>query len=603
MSVQAHEVLSAGTGRDPHGSGPHRGALRRENRWRSINLLSGPTIVKTLAVVALIYLVFGPILMLVLASLQDTSQGVTIRTPIPWTLENFHKVFADTETYTVLLTTLVFAAACLVLSFVIALTFAWLVERSDMPGRGLIFVLVVAPSGMPGLISAIAWGLLINPTNGYVNEIIRGVFGLSGKGPFNAYSLPGMVFVQALALVPLTFLLITASLRGMSSSLEEAARASGAPPRTVLRRVTLPLLRPVIAGAAVYQFVSVIEAVDIPLTLGLPGHVTVFSTQVYRITHPSFGLPNYGAASAYGMLLLLLALAPLLFYNRIVRRAQEFATVGGKAFRPRVQRLGRWRWVAFAGAMSFVFVSFVLPLLVLLMASVEPYVGALSWSEIQHVTFDAYQQVLSSELFRSSLVSTILMGMAASALAMALSLILSWIIVRSRSRYAWMVDTLAFIPHAIPGVVIGLAVLLLYLLLPIPVYGTIWIIVIALATQYVSLGTRLTSGGITQIQKGLEEAAETSGAPASRVWRHVLVPLLWPVLLNGFLLVFLATIKNLTLPLVLQSSDNVVMSTLIWSRWDYGDVSGAAVLSVILTAVTVTAALALRRLSGSTTEI
>src|SRR4029077_8262067 len=130
----------------------------------------------------------------------------------------------------------------------------------------------------------------------------------------------------------------------------EAARASGAPPRTVLRRVTLPLLRPVIVGAAVYQFVNVIEAVDIPLTLGLPGHVTVFSTQVYRITHPSFGLPNYGAASAYGMLLLLLALAPLLVYNRIVRRAQEFATIGGKAFRPRVQRLGRWRWVAFAGA-------------------------------------------------------------------------------------------------------------------------------------------------------------------------------------------------------------------------------------------------------------
>lgn len=555
---------------------------------------------KILAILTLLYLVVGPILMLVLTSFEDTTMGVTIQPPIPWTLDNFHKAFGSSETYTVLFTTLIFAAACLVLSFAIGLTFAWLVERTDMPGRGLVFVLIVAPSGMPGLISAIAWSLLINPTNGYINEIIRKVFGLHGQGPFDAYTLPAMVFVQGLALVPLTFLLITASLRNMSSSMEEAARASGARPWTVTRKVTLPLLRPVLVGAAVYQFVNVIEAVDVPLTLGLPGHVTVFSTQVYRITHPSFGLPDYGASSAYGILLLLLALTPLLVYNRIVRRAQEYATVVGKAFRPRQQKLGRWRWVAFSGAMLYAFVSFVLPLLVLLVASVEPYIGALGWSELRQITFKAYQHTLSSAMFRESLVHTLVIGVTASVLAMALSLVVSWIIVRSRSRFAWMADVLAFIPHAIPGVVIGLAVLLLYLLLPIPLYGTIWIIVVAMATQYVSLGTRLTSGGIAQIQSGLEEAAAASGAGAGRVWRHVLLPLMRPVLLNGFLLVFLATIKNLTLPLILQSSNNVVMSTLIWNRWDYGDISGAAVLSVVLTAVTVSAAIALRRLSGST---
>jgi iron(III) transport system permease protein len=595
-------TMSVPTAIEPDGPSRRRAPIRARSRRRTGRWFSGPELIKVPAVLVLLYLVLGPIVMLILASLEDTSRGVTVRSPIPWSLGNFHDVFADSKTYSVLFTTLVFAGSCLLLSFVIGLALSWLVERTDMPGRGLIFVLVVAPTGIPGLISAIAWSLLINPTNGYLNVIIRDAFDLGGRGPFNAYSLPAMIFVQGLALVPLTFLLITASMRGMSTSLEEAARASGAPPWRVVRKVTLPLLRPVLLGAAVYQFVNVIEAVDVPLTLGLPGHVTVFSTQVYRVTHPSFGLPNYGASSAYGILLLLLALAPLLFYNRIVRRSKDFATVGGKAFRPRVQKLGRWRWVAFTGAMIYILVSFILPLLVLLIASLEPYVGALSWSRIRHVTFDSYGETLSSDLFRSSLIHTLVIGVAASALAMALSLVLSWIIVRSRSRWAWMTDVLAFVPHAIPGVVIGLAVLLLYLLLPIPLYGTIWIIVVAMATQYVSLGTRLTSGGITQIQEGLEEAAQASGAGAARVWRHVLLPLMRPVLLNGFLLVFLATIKNLTLPLILQSSDNVVMSTLIWNRWDYGDVSGAAVLSVVLTAVTVTAAVALRRLSGSSLD-
>jgi iron(III) transport system permease protein len=550
-----------------------------------------------------VYLVVGPILMLLLTSFEDTTAGVTIRPPVPWSVANFTGALGDAQTYQVLGTTLIFAAACLLFAFVVSLIFAWLVERTDLPARGLIYVLVVATTGTPGLISAIGWGLLLNPTNGYLNVALRGMFGLHGRGPLNAYSLPAMIFVQGLALVPLTFLLITASLRNMSASLEDAARTSGAPPWAVLRKISLPLLRPVLIGAGIYQFVTVIEAVDIPLVLGLPGHVTVFSTQVYRVMHPAFGLPNYGAASTYGILLLALAMAPLLVYNRIVRRAQDYATVTGKAFRPRRQRLGRWRWVAFGASLLYAAVSFVLPLLVLVYTSLEPYVGSISMASLRRMTLAGYGRTLVSGMFVSTLERTLIMGLVASLAAMVLSVLLSWIIVRSRSRFAWIADTLAFIPHAIPGVVTALAVMLIYLLLPVPLYGTIWIIVVAMATQYISLGTRLTTGGIAQIQQGLEEAARASGARGSQVWRHVLLPLLRPILLNGFLLVFLATIKNLTLPLMLRSSDNTVMSTFIWDRWEYGDAPAAAVLSVVLTAVTVTAAILLRRLSGSGEEI
>ncbi len=578
----------------PAGSGGRRRRRRHVSVHGAVNVVT---------VLVLLYLVAGPILMLLLSSFEDTRGGVTIRPPFPWTTANFTGVLGDAQTYRVLGTTIVFSGASLLFAFIVSLVFAWLVERTDLPARGLVYVLLVAPTGMPGLISAIAWGLLLNPTNGYVNVALHSMLNLHGHGPLNAYSLPAMIFVQGLALVPLTFLLITASMRNMSASLEDAGRTSGAGPLTVLRKISLPLLRPVLIGAGIYQFVTVVEAVDVPLVLGLPGHVTVFSTQVYRVTHPAFGLPDYGASSTYGIMLLTLAVVPLLVYNRTVRRAQDFATVTGKAFRPRRQRLGRWRWVAFGASMLYAAVSFVLPMLVLVYASLEPYIGTLSVSSLQHMTLDGYRKTLSTDLFAASLWHTLVVGFAASFAAMLLSVLLSWIIVRSKSRFSWMADVLAFIPHAIPGVVIGLAVLLIYLLLPLPLYGTVWIIVVAMATQYISLGTRLTTGGITQIQQGLEEAARASGARASQVWRHVLLPLLRPVLLNGFLLVFLATIKNLTLPLMLQSSDNVVMSTLIWDRWDYGDVTGAAVLSVILTAVTVTAAIVLRRLSGSGEEL
>jgi iron(III) transport system permease protein len=567
----------------------------RRSRRRPLSLR---TVVSACTIAVLVYLVLGPILMLILSSFEDTKGGVTIHPPFPWTLDNYNKVFLSAQTYRLLGVTLLFSAACLIFAFVVSLLFAWLIERTDLPFRNGFYVLLVAPAGMPGLISAIAWGILLNPSNGYINLALRGLFGFGADGPFNVYSLPWMIFVQGLALVPMSFLLITASLRNINPVLEEAARTSGAGFATMVRKVSLPLLRPALVGALIYQFLTVIEAVDIPLVLGLPGNVRVFSTEVYRVTHPSFGLPDYGVSSAHGVLLLALALAPFVFYNRIIGRAQDYATVTGKNFRPKVLELGKWKAVAVLAASAFVFISFILPMLVLLWASTQPYLGAIDRAAFGRMTLHGYWVTLSASLFTSSLRNTLVLGFAAAFLAMALSMLVSWIIVRSRSRYRWVADWLAFMPHAMPGVVIGLATLLIYLILPVGVYGTIWIVVVAMGTQYISLGTRLTTSGIAQIQRALEEAAEASGAHAWQVWRHILIPLLRPVFLNGFLLIFLASVKNLTLPLMLQSPGNVVFATLIYNRWDYGDVTGAAVLSVVLTAITVTAALALRRASA-----
>ena len=562
------------------------------------NRFRARTVINTIAFLLLLYLVLGPLITLVISAFEDTSGGVRFFAPYPWTLSNFSTVLTSSETYSVLGTTLIFCAGALLVTFVISLVMAWLIERTDLPGRNTIFVLIVAPQGIPAVITAIAWGLLLSPNNGFINLLLRKIFGAATRGPINFYSLFGMIFVQGLAMVPLTFLLITASLRSMNGSLEDAARTSGSGFLHITRRITLPLLRPAIVGALIYQFVNVVEGVDVPLVLGEQGGVRVLSTQIYFASHPSSGLPNYGISSTYGGFLLVLALIPLIFYNRAIGRSGSYVTVTGKTFRPRIQELGRWKPLAVVVSWLYILVSLLLPLLVLIWASIQPYLGALNSAAFKRITFRGYGTTLGGSSFLTALKNTLILGVTAALGSMVLAMLLSWIIVRSKSRFRWVADLFAFLPHAIPGVVIGLSTLILYLILPLPIYGTVWIIVIACGTQYISLGTRLTTGGLTQIARSLEEAAEASGARQRHVWSKVLVPLLRPVFLNGFLVVFLASIQNLTLPLMLSSSGNVVLSTLIWSRWDYGDTTGTAVLSVVMTAITIAAAMLLRRASG-----
>ncbi len=562
--------------------------------------LTGRTVFMVVTIAVLVYLVLGPMLVLVVGSFQDTTIGLIVQPPIPWSAKNYADVLFNSALVDVLWTTFLFTAGSLAFAFVVSFGLSMLIERTDMPWSNLIFILVVAPSGIPTVILAISWSLMVNPTNGVVNVAVRDLFGLtSSTGPFNVYTVPWMILIQGMALVPLTFLLITASLRGMSNTLEDAGRASGAKNSVILRTITIPLLKPAIIGALVYQFVTVVSVLDIPLIIGRPGGVSVLSTKIYDASNPVVGLPNNGVASAYGVLLLVLSLAPLYVYNRIIRQSDAYVTVTGKGRMPTALKLGRWKPVALFLSFGYVAVSFLLPLVVLVWSSLQPYLGAFDVESLSRMTISAYQSVIHDSVFHRGLWNTFVLGVSASLIAMVISTAVSWIIVRTRSRYVTLLDVLAFMPHAFPGVVIGLATLFLYLLLPVPVYGTIWIIVLAMSTQFIGLGTRLTTGGIAQIQVGLEEASRISGGSGWQTTRYVLLPLLRPVIFNGLLVVFLASIQNLTLPLMLGTGDNTVMATLIYGRWFDGDGPGTAALGVVLTVVTLVMTLFLRRSSGA----
>jgi iron(III) transport system permease protein len=561
-----------------------------------------------MAIALVVYLVVGPLFMLLWAAFQDATKGIRIVPPINWSLINFERVFGDLDTYAHLLQTAIFAGGSLALAFAISITLAWLIERTDLPLRNLGYVLIVAPLGIPSVVMVIAWTLMLNPATGVINVTLRDLLGLEvTRGPLNVYTMAGMIFVQAMALVPFTVLLIAPTLAGMSASFENAARTSGATFSTIVRRIVLPLWKPALLGTLIYQFVIVVDTVDVPLIIGLPGGIRVFISDVYRAINPSVGIADYGAASTFALPMVGIAIFAMLLYSRVIRDAASFATITGKSFRPSRSKLGRWRPLALVFVFGYNFIAFILPMFVLLWVSFQPFLGPITPDRLDLATTAMYRTMLLGEgdggrawqgLFFNSLSNTLIIGMASATATVALSLILSWIVVRSRSAYRGTVDVIAFLGHAIPSAIIAIAVLLIYLLLPNPIYGTIWVVVIAMVAKFVSLGTRGTTSGIAQIQVSLEEAGATSGANAWQVWRKVLIPLLAPTLVTTWLVVFLAAITILSIPLFLLTGQNYTLSVLIFNQWDAGATQKTAVLCVVIAAGTLGLAAMLRYLGN-----
>jgi iron(III) transport system permease protein len=549
--------------------------------------------------VVLLYLVLIPFGLLVFSTFKDGSVGLPIEPATPFTLANYREVFFNGATYRVIGNTLLYSVGALAIAFVCAGLLAWLVERTNLPFRNVAFVLILAPAGIPGFIFAIGWAILLNPSNGILNLLLRGVFAGDGPGPVNIYSLPGMMIVMGLTLVPLTFLLLSASFRGMNAAYDDAASVSGASLRKTLPRITFPIAIPAILTALVYQFVSVVESLDVPLVLGLPGRNLVLSTYTYLVARPPTGLPDYGRASTYGVLLFLLAITPLLLYLRVMRRGASYSSVGGRGYRARTIELGKLRIPAIIFVIAYLVVALALPLLTLIWTSVQPFIGGVSMESFSQLTLEGYSRTLALPAVASSVRNTLVIAITAALGAMTLAFFVAWVTVRSRSRMASALDALAFTPHAMPGVMIGISLLLLYLFLPVPIYGTIWIIAIALGTQYISLATRVTSSGLVRLHGSMEEAALVNGGSPLQSIRRITLPLMRPSILYGFLLVFIHGTQNLTLPLLLSGSGTGTVSVLIFSRWVRGDPIGAAVLGVLVATITMVASALIRKATAN----
>jgi iron(III) transport system permease protein len=539
-----------------------------------------------------------PLLFMFWTSIRDTASHLPFDPEVGYTLDNYAQILASSQTIPLILTTVAFSAGSLIIGLVLAGILAWLVERTDTHLRSFAYMALLAQIAMPGVIFSIAWILLLAPNNGLVNAVIRGITGAEGPGPLNIYTIPGMFFVQGLIIVPTTFLLISPAFRLTDPTLEEAASVAGASRRQVLASIGLPLLIPALANAAIYEFTTVVQAFDVPAVVGLQAGVPLLSTKVFQASNPAVGLPDYGVVSANAVVLLVASAVPLLWYARIVRTTAKFAVIRGRGYRPRRISLGRWRWLGGGFIAAYVGIAFVLPAFIMFWMSVQPFYSNPSAESLSRITFKAFGSITSPQVL-SAASNTAIIAVGTAFATTILGTLIGWVIVRGKGRLIGAVDVLSFAPHIIPGVVVAVSTLLLFLVLggwlDMRIHGSLFAIIFALTTVTLGFAIRAMRSATLSIHGELEEAALVSGMSWASTMRRVVLPLLTPAVGNVWIWAIIQGITNLTIVLLLYAGPNAVLSVEIYNRWNTGSISEAAAIGVVLLVITIVLTVTARR--------
>jgi iron(III) transport system permease protein len=521
-------------------------------------------------IVVLAALVLPPFVFLLKASVVDAQRGGE------WSLANFEAVLGSRRFLVTSANSLVFAAGSAVVALAIGWTTAWIVERTNTPLKPLAYLTAIISLGTPYILYVTAWLLLFGKA-GPINQLYRTVTGTSDV-LINVYSMPGMIMVEGFLWSPLAFLLVGATLRNANPELEEAARVSGAGTWMTIRRVTLRLSLPSILALAMLVFIRAIEAFEVPALVGLPGRISVLTTDIYG-NMVAQAPPDIGGASALSVLMLALVLVLLAIYGRLSRHAERFATITGKGFRPRPFDLGRLRYLA-AGILVLNFLLLLaVPIAMLAWVSLLPFYQPISTAALALVTLDNYRTVFSPDHV-GLIANTLLVAVATATLAVALTFLAAWLAVR-RAPGGWVVERLATIPLVFPGLILGIAVMQLFLHLPIPLYGTLGILIWAFVINYLPYGMRYSAAGMLQIHRELEESAEMCGASPLMRLRRIVAPLLAPALLAGWLFIFLMAARVLSLAILLSGPRSQTMAVTLFDLWTNGQGTELAALGLI----------------------
>lgn len=521
--------------------------------------------------------------------------------PEGWTLGNYATALGMDLFYDALVTTIGIAGVGTFITLSIAVLFAWLIERTDMPCRNLAWTLILVPMAVPGVLFALGWTLLLSPTIGVINALIRDFVGLFGfeitKGPINIYSVGGLIFLDGIRGITTVFLMVVGAFRMMDPSLEEAARVSKAGTVATFFQVTLPALMPAILAAGMYSFISSMEAFEAPLAVGLPGNVFVLSTLIYFTTRIQAPL-DYGLAAVFGVSYMLLMVFLLVWYRRAVKNSERFATVTGKGFRPRVVSIGRWRYVALGMFVLYFLIAVVAPFCILLYTSFLPSYRIPSAEALSLFSWANYIEVFELDKVYAVIGNTLYLMVVAATVTMIMAFMVSWVIVRAPVRGRGFLDGLVFVPHAIPGIVIALALIMAFLSPPLRytgLYGSMTVVVIGLIVAYISFSTRLMNGAIMQVHKELEQAAYVSGASNTKTMFQITLPLLFPAFAAGWVWVAVHALRAFSIPIMLSNEDTLVFAVLLWEMWEDGTAPLASALGVLLILVLIPLTLLMRR--------
>lgn len=476
-------------------------------------------------------------------------------------------------------------------SVVVGTTMAWLAARTDVPARWLAQLAGIAPLFTSALVGAVAWSILAAPNRGYLNLLLDEL-GIEAFR-FNIYSLGGMVFIFTLYYSPYVFVLVNGALSLMNPELEEAAAVHGGRFRQVYFRITLRLITPAILGSATLVSVLIMENFSVPQILGAPVQIPTVPAQIYRYVTTSPTRPNL--AGATGMVLLIITAGAIYFQRRIIA-AREYTTVTGKGLKPYMTRLGAFRWVAFAFVVLYILLAVGLPFFALGQASLRTTQFVSSFSNLfdpEFFTLRHYREMFALPAFRLGFRNSIISSSGAALLGVVLFIWMAWTTQRSAIKSRSTVEYLANWPLAVPSLVIGLGFLWTWILIPIPIYGTLWILIFVYIVRFMPQGYRGISTSLAQIHAELEESARVCGASPMRATAKVTIPLIRTGVASTALLIFVLSFRELSAALFLITTGTRVLSIVIYESWDSGVwprvASISVTYSIFLLAVTVVA--------------
>jgi iron(III) transport system permease protein len=516
-----------------------------------------------------------PLLMLAYSSVRTGVPGY----PGDFTLQGYAAAYSDPVTYQTWANSFLLSGQVTALSTVIAVFFAWVVARTDTPGRGLVVPLMALVYAMPGIFFAMGWAMLGNPRAGLLNHLARAALPLDGP-LFDTNSWLGMVFVMTLIAVPFKFLLLLGAFRSMDMSLEESSRMAGAGRLRTLFFIGLPVLAPTILGVMILSFVRGIQALEVPLFLGFPARIYVFSTRIYDYIANYFPA-RYAEAGALALSLVATMLLLVVLQWRILGR-REFITVTGKGYRPEIWHLGRWRWVCAALLALYGLLALVLPIGQMLLGSVQRLYGLYTWD----LYWGNYAAALSRPAVQSALVNTVLIAAGGGLAAMVLTSLVAYVVTRTRAPYRKLLDFVAWLPWTMPGIVLGLGMLWAYLSVPglAALYGTPWLLLLGVMVTVIPVGVRVMAGALGQVSPDLEESARIHGASWTRAFVGILGRITAPTFLYGWLVVAIIISGELAVPLFLYAPGSEMLGVAIYDLFQEGKTEQAAAVFCLVLA-------------------
>src|SRR6266487_527870 len=479
------------------------------------------------------------------------------RPPTQYGFDNFAGLLEYPQ---IILNTLTVSFAATVMALVLGFVMAWIITRTNVPGRRLFEQMMVVPYYLTPLLGALAWSLLGTPESGFINQVYRALGGTDYLLDINTPY--GIAWVMALFEGSVAFVMIGAVMKSMDPALEEASQVIGAGRLRTMLRITLPLVLPGVLGAAVFVFAEMLGSFSAALVLGLPSRFYVVTTAMYQFV--SQYPPRFPRAAAMGVSLFAVMFAMVYVYRRIVS-VGNYATITGKAFRPRVMDVGRLRWLLLGMCVGYLSVAVILPVLTILYASLQRLTTV--FPRADNFTLANYVTALSLDAVRSALWNSLLLGFATASIGVVLMGFLAWLIYRSRLPGAGLIEYVLMFPQAVPRLVFAFGMLWAWLVFPIPIYGTLWLLLIAYLTVFLPLGIRTISGVILQIDRSLEESAQMCGATWGHRLRTVTMPLLKPGLVAAWLLLFIASVRELGASILLMGPKAKVITPAIVEAW------------------------------------